>query len=76
MDHPALHRPLAPTERGLTFRTPHLVASVGLGNAHPATGARPGVLAQFLYGVHVFLFTYVVVFFTGDGEKTFGARVF
>ena len=76
MDNPAFNRSLAPTKRGFTLDTPHLVASVNLGNAHAAIGTRARIFAQLFYGIHVFLFTFVRLFFAFNRPKTLGTSIF
>ena len=76
MDVTRLDGPAVPTERRLTFHTPHLIASVDFRYARATLGARFRIAAQLICGGDVVLLTRVVRLFTDDRRKALGTRVF
>jgi hypothetical protein len=65
--------PRFPTERSLTFDTPHLVTPINLGNAGATFGTRLGLFANHAHRRDIVLFTFVSFFLD---QQTSGTGMF
>jgi hypothetical protein len=62
--------PRFPTKGGLTLDTPHLIATVNLGNACATLGTRLGFLANEANGREIVFFTFVSFFLDQQASRT------